>query len=188
MICLIEVTLSTPRLSLITKAGLVIKTIFFTEKISEQFHKALYDLIKDMKDITFIFSQGPGSYTGLRLIELFAFFLEKHQYKAYPFYYFEIPQFLNKQGSFISYAYKQESFLYSWAQQEHHIHLIPYEKKEYKDVFILPGEEDRYPEAISISLDMIIQAFPFIQETSRQLKAFYYRKESYEFKIPLQKS
>lgn len=188
MICLIEVTLSLPRISLITEAGQILETIFFKEKVSEHFHKSLYDLIKKYKNITFIFSQGPGSYTGLRLIELFSFFLQIHHYKAYPFYYFEIPQWLQAEGSFISYAYKQESFTYSWLNSESIMNLLPYEHKSYENFFILPGEEHRYTNGKIITLDMIIQSLPEIQRTSRQLKSFYYRNESYEFKIPISKS
>ncbi len=181
MILYCDVVSKKSKLALLDQDCNVLKEHDFGEKVSEEFHEAIYEISSNQEIHHLISPMGPGSYTGLRLIDLFSYLWMEEKKKFSSFYFFEYAHFLKKK--FISYAYKQESFLV-----ENEIkRLIPYEEKNYQDYTILPGEESYY---LSGEVLYPFKNKDFLQEVmaqNRQLDPYYYRRIDDEFKKSSQK-
>lgn len=80
----------------------------------------LYKLLKknnlNFSDIgRIIYSSGPGSYTGLRNVDIFANILKNFDVNVFSFYHFAVPKMFNYlEGVWFCNAFKGEVFLYSW--------------------------------------------------------------------------
>jgi len=69
---------------------------------------------------------GPGSYTGLRLSEGLSQFFDWNKINTYSFNHFLVPQLLGiEKGLWISKAFKNEIFVYSWEHAQNKKELIP---------------------------------------------------------------
>ena len=89
------------------------------KKPSEVIHLEIYNLIKkynlNTRDINFIFSSGPGSYTGMRLGEGIAQILALDEMNVYSFHHFNVPLYMGiEKGFWVMNAFKQQIFLFSW--------------------------------------------------------------------------
>lgn len=93
---------------------------FPNKKSSGVFHGLVEELLsshgKSLFDLDRVFyAAGPGSYTGIRLVEGFCQILRWRKLKTNSFYLFEVPQILGiEEGMWMSEAYKGEIFIHSW--------------------------------------------------------------------------
>ncbi len=91
-----------------------------SRKSSGVFHGLVEELLSSKNTDIFnldrvFYAAGPGSYTGIRLVEGFSQILRWRGVKTNSFYLFEIPKMLGeKSGIWVSEAYKGELFLYHW--------------------------------------------------------------------------
>ncbi len=104
-----------------------------------ELHYKIYENLEkkslDIKDFTAVItSAGPGSYTGMRVAEVFNKIFSFSKLQAYTFYEYEIPMILNvEKGLFLSKAYKQQAFVYHWNLKE---------KKEEKALIDLENSQE----------------------------------------------
>ncbi len=89
------------------------------KKPSEVIHIEIHNLLKkyqlDLKDVNFIFSSGPGSYTGMRLGEGIAQVLSWDSLNVFSFHHFDVPRFVGvEKGFWVTNAFKQQVFLFNW--------------------------------------------------------------------------
>ncbi|MFN8369447.1 MAG: hypothetical protein U0T83_02345 [Bacteriovoracaceae bacterium] len=91
---------------------------------ASQLHYKIYESL-EKKNLaidsfnTVITSAGPGSYTGMRVSEIFNKVFSFSKLKSYTFYEYEIPAIINvKKGLFLSKAYKQQIFVHYWNLEE----------------------------------------------------------------------
>lgn len=89
------------------------------KKPSEVIHVEIYNLVKkyqlNFQDINFIFSSGPGSYTGMRLGEGIAQVLDWDLLKVFSFFHFDVPRFAGvSRGFWVTNAFKGQVFIYKW--------------------------------------------------------------------------
>lgn len=93
------------------------------KKPSEVIHYEIYSLVEkyklELKTMNFIFSAGPGSYTGMRLGEGIAQVLAWDSKNVFSFCHFDVPEMLGiKQGFWVTNAFKGQVFVYSWNKAE----------------------------------------------------------------------
>lgn len=89
------------------------------KKPSEVIHVEIYNLIKkynlDLKGMSFFFSAGPGSYTGMRLGEGIAQILDWEDHNVFSFLHFDVPKIIGvKKGFWVTNAFKGQVFSYNW--------------------------------------------------------------------------
>lgn len=87
-------------------------------------HSLIYDQLHQQKvklfEIENFFQMaGPGSYTGIRLSDSIRQLLDWQKVSTFSFYHFAVPSYLGiQQGRWISYAFKNELFSYSWSVEK----------------------------------------------------------------------
>jgi tRNA threonylcarbamoyladenosine biosynthesis protein TsaB len=89
------------------------------KKPSEVIHHEIYSLVEkyklDLKTMNFVFSAGPGSYTGMRLGEGIAQVLAWDSKNVFSFRHFDVPELVGiKQGFWVTNAFKGQVFVYNW--------------------------------------------------------------------------
>jgi tRNA threonylcarbamoyladenosine biosynthesis protein TsaB len=89
------------------------------KKPSEVIHQQIYTLMEkynlNFKDTNFIFSAGPGSYTGMRLSEGIAQILSWDDKHVFSFHHFEVPALAGiEKGYWVTNAFKGQVFVYNW--------------------------------------------------------------------------
>lgn len=166
------------------------------KKSSGVFHGLVEELLsshgKTLFDLDRVFyAAGPGSYTGVRLVEGFCQILRWRDIKTNSFYLFEIPSLLGiEKGTWFSEAYKGEAFIYSWNGTENDSKLV---KKEDLD-----SSYDKNSKLISLGsfdgvetqsvLDLIREdsnkLFSTIIDKDLEREPFYYRTIENEFNKP----
>jgi tRNA threonylcarbamoyladenosine biosynthesis protein TsaB len=91
-------------------------------KTATKLHSSLHQLLSDrrlkLKDIQGLIQiAGPGGYTGMRISDGIFQTLKLFGIPSYSFYHFEVPSLLDeKQGLWISNAFKGEIFTYSFSE------------------------------------------------------------------------
>ena len=86
-----------------------------SEVIHTEIHQLLLKYHLKISEVNFIFSSGPGSYTGMRLGEGIAQILSWDNVKVYSFHHFQVPKIVGvKKGFWVTNAFKQQVFLYNW--------------------------------------------------------------------------
>lgn len=166
------------------------------KKSSGVFHGLLEEiLVKHELDLfkleRVFYCAGPGSYTGVRLVEGFAQILRWKEIKTNSFYFFDVPKMLNHtKGKWISEAHKGEFFVYSWDQNSSETNLVP--KKDFsletdENIFTISSSIEMIPNSLS-TLELI-EKFP--KELFSKVKAedlseapYYYRAIDKEFTKP----
>lgn len=93
--------------------------IFDEKKPSEIIHFEMFNLLKkynlELKKMQVFISNGPGSYTGMRLGEGIAQVLELGQTTVYSFYHFDVPRLSGVHAGFwVTNAFKGQVFVYTW--------------------------------------------------------------------------
>lgn len=155
---------------------------FDLAKASESFHfeihQELESLSCELKEVKAVFyCAGPGSYTGMRLSHVISSYLEQEGIPVYSFYLHEVPALLEiPKGTFISNAYKGESFVYSWPAPVDEFKLV-------KQVDLGDISDSIDSEAVLIKIkDQSKDLFPIIESKSLSRELFYYRSLEQEFK------
>jgi tRNA threonylcarbamoyladenosine biosynthesis protein TsaB len=171
---------------------------FDNKKSSGVFHGVLDELLTKYETDLFnlervFYCAGPGSYTGVRLVEGFAQILRWKNISTNSFYFFDVPKFLNhKKGKWISEAHKGEYFIHSWDEGSAKSNLVS--KKEYSPdesevVFTISSSIDSFPESLS-TLELIKNSpkelFSKIISNDLSESPYYYREIDKEFTKPLQ--
>lgn len=93
------------------------------EKPSAVFHFRLYEILHKynltLRGVDLFWAAGPGSYTGMRLSQGLMDLLKIEGIKVYSFYHYEIPFLAGiHEGSWMTNAFKNEVFVYSWKNEE----------------------------------------------------------------------
>jgi tRNA A37 threonylcarbamoyladenosine modification protein TsaB len=167
------------------------------KKSSGVFHGLLEEILTkyelDLFKLERVFyCAGPGSYTGVRLVEGFAQILRWKKIKTNSFYFFDVPKFLNyKKGQWISEAHKGEFFVYSWDEKKSESNLVA--KSEFKlqgeVVFTISSSIEIIPKSLStlkLIEDNPVELFSKIIEDDLSETPYYYREIDKEFTKPRQ--
>lgn len=93
------------------------------KKPSEVIHPEIYELASrynlDFKNMNFIFSAGPGSYTGMRLGEGIAQILSWDSKNVFSFRHFDVPLMIGvSEGFWVTNAFKGQVFVHTWNAKE----------------------------------------------------------------------
>ena len=164
---------------------------FEDKKSASLIHSRLNELLEkcglDTNDIQRIYIvSGPGSYTGLRVVDGIAQIMQWQGKEIISFYQFEIP-FMSgiRRGKWISQAWKGELFVYSWDNGESCAELVPL--RDYPMV----GEEYSFGEECAGSivqscrkllLDHSTDIFASVTKRGEYLPPYYYRELEQEFR------
>lgn len=156
---------------------------FFDDKRgASQIHFRLDNLLRDndikLNDIKSLYIiSGPGSYTGIRVVEGIAQIMKWQGKEVFSLYQFEIPQMVGvEKGSWISQAYKNEFFIYSWQGKEYDIQLISH------DEYQMTREEFDLSSTRKLLLKHSRQIFSMVKGRGGHFPPYYYREAEQEFK------
>ena len=158
---------------------------------ASRIHFRLNNLLEEyqlgLDDIESVFvTSGPGSYTGVRVVEGIAQIMKWQGMDVFSFYQFEVP-FISgiERGVWVSPAWKEELFVYSWDGEERTKKLVPL--SEYK----MTGEEYSHGEQccgtpVRSVRNMMMEhtpiVFKYVQGRGKYLPPYYYRRVEQEFK------
>lgn len=169
---------------------------FPNKKNSGVFHGLVEELLSSHGKTLFdldrvLYGVGPGSYTGVRLVEGFGQILRWRGVKTNSFYLFELASILGvEKGTWISEAYKGEFFLFSWDREKTESKLIKKEDalEELKGCdYLISQVQIEGVETESI-IDLIRNSskelFKELIEKDNQREPFYYRTIENEFTKP----
>lgn len=168
------------------------------KKSSGVFHGILDELLSKYETDIFsldrvFYCAGPGSYTGVRLVEGFAQILRWKNIKTNSFYFFDVPKILGiNSGKWISEAHKGEFFVYSWDEKSNETNLISKKEiilEEEEEVFTISSNIESIPNSLS-TLDLIKSSpqklFKRIISENISESPYYYREIDKEFTKPRQ--
>lgn len=171
---------------------------FPNKKSSGVFHGLVEELlsshgIKIFELDRVFYGAGPGSYTGVRLVEGFSQILRWQKIKTNSFYLFELPKLIEiEEGRWLSEAYKGEFFLYSWKGEENDSKLIKKENisSEINENDYLVSQGNLKDIETNSIVDLVREnskeIFQKIIEQDFQREPFYYRTIENEFTKPKQ--
>jgi tRNA threonylcarbamoyladenosine biosynthesis protein TsaB len=144
----------------------------------------------NLEDIASLFlCLGPGSYTGIRLLQGMKDLYTEHGIKVRSFYNFEIPLFCGiDSGCYITSAYKQEIYEYKWENEQHTQQLIEAERFVTENTGQLYGMQDRFNEIALCNVYTMLRNNPKkvlekVLEKELSREAFYFRPLDKEFKM-----
>lgn len=144
----------------------------------------------ELKNLEQIFlCLGPGSYTGVRLLQGMKELYQTESIKVFSFYNFEIP-YLNhiQTGSYITSAHKQEIYQYRWDGENYFQDLFNAKRFDVKNNGTLYGMQDQYNEYELRNVYTLLRNNPkkvFKSVLNKKLKreAFYFRPLEKEFRM-----
>lgn len=137
-----------------------------------------------------IVSSGPGSYTGMRVSEGIAQVLEIDNLPIFSFYHFEALKMLDRQGVWVSEAFKGEYFFFE--SQTEISELLSLEElvlriSERDDVYALNNEvrgvDYTFQSTLALLKDHSSVIFSDIVKNEIRREPFYYRPENVEFAL-----
>ncbi|MBK26685.1 MAG: hypothetical protein CME70_21975 [Halobacteriovorax sp.] len=168
-----------------------------SRKSSGVFHGLIEELLSlngtDIFGLERVFyAAGPGSYTGIRLVEGFSQILRWRGIETNSFYLFETPKILGvESGIWVSEAYKGELFLYDWDKDSTSTKLLKkedaldYLSEKNEKLFSLNKIDDL---DTSLVLELLEESpekvFSDIKERNLNRDPFYYRSIENEFTKP----
>lgn len=132
---------------------------------------------------------GPGSYTGIRLLQGMKDLYQNQGLKVFSFYNFEIP-YLNgvQEGIYVTSAYKQEIYQYKWDGEEHFQDLIEAERFVAENTGDIYGMQDQFHENALCNVYTMLRNNPKkvlerVLEKKLSRQAFYFRPLEKEFRM-----
>ncbi|PIP93130.1 MAG: hypothetical protein COW00_04290 [Bdellovibrio sp. CG12_big_fil_rev_8_21_14_0_65_39_13] len=165
-----------------------------TTKSSNILHSELNRMLEknrmSMDDIEAIFSiSGPGSYTGVRLVEGVTQILDWQGKTIYSIHHFELPYLVGvERGSWISEAFKGEVFEYSWNGDSNKHRLLS--KNQLDTIFeenLFSHRSDFLDLPTMSTSAMVFENAELIFSAMKKLEMkrepFYYRELETEFKV-----
>lgn len=168
------------------------------KKSSGVFHGLLEEILSKYKIDLFslervFYCAGPGSYTGVRLVEGFAQILRWKKIQTNSFYFFNVPKMLNhKKGKWISEAHKGEFFIYSWDENSNKTTLVPkadFSYEDDEDIYTISSSIEQIPNSLS-TLELIEkypkELFSRVIVDNLSESPYYYRAIDKEFTKPRQ--
>jgi len=159
------------------------------KKISSIIHKKIDKLTDgnhlDLKGV-FICS-GPGSYTGMRVVEGIAQIYKWLGLPVYSFYHFELPAIRGvRSGSWVSEAFKGEVFEYIWEGQDINKKLVPYDNFKPNQDSLFSKEHSFLSYKCQSTKELLKEESSFvfekIKEMNKHLPIYYYRIIEEEFR------
>lgn len=168
-----------------------------TTKSSNILHSELNRMLEKNRvsfdDIDTVFSvSGPGSYTGIRLVEGISQILTWQGKSVLSIYHFEIPKLVGfESGHWISEAFKGEAFIYSWNSKDDKKELV--NKKQLPDFFEdeLFSHRTDFAGLDTVSTSALVfenakKIFSYMKTENLKREPYYYRELESEFKVSLQ--
>lgn len=143
------------------------------------------------------YAAGPGSYTGVRMIEGISQVFRWEGLPTYSFYHFEVPSMLNiESGTWFSNAFKNEWFVHHWDSDESGHRLLNDEEMnkslaDCKKLYCLNDEQDKKLEVFSsmklestqkLIYNNPMQLFSKLEHQKIIREPFYFRSVEKEFK------
>lgn len=132
---------------------------------------------------------GPGSYTGIRLLQGMKDLYQNQGLKVFSFYNFEIP-YLNgiQEGVYVTSAYKQEIYQYKWHGEEHFQDLIEAGRFVVENTGDIYGMQDQFHENALCNVYTMLRNNPKkvlerVLEKKLSRQAFYFRPLEKEFRM-----
>lgn len=170
-------------------------------KTSALVHGLIHETLEENKCsekklMGFISTNGPGSYTGVRLAEGIAQVFEWQKISCYSFYHFNVPSLLKSEsvGAFFSKAFKGETFICDWDKDQEKRELLSNDlfKEELErlekgggEIFTHFDLEDGLSFPVQYTSDLIKEnpsiLFPKVIQQKLRLPPFYYRTLDKEF-------
>ena len=154
--------------------------------IHSRLHKILEQCQTTIEDIHNVYIvSGPGSYTGIRVVEGIGQIMKWQGKNIFSFYHFEIPSMVGiSSGKWISQAWKSELFIYSWNGKENSAALV------FSDEYTITGEEYSFGEECNsypvqscrnLLLNNPVDIFTFVTKRGDYRPPYYYRELEREF-------
>lgn len=165
-----------------------------TTKSSNILHSELNRMMEKARmtfdDIDSVFCiSGPGSYTGIRLVEGLSQILEWQGKNIFSLYHFEIPKMVGFQdGIWVSEAFKGEAFLYRWNEAGENKDLVKKSELEnYIDTEMF-SHRTNFEDFDTISTSALVfekskVIFPVMLGQKLKREPYYYRALESEFRV-----
>lgn len=166
---------------------------FDEKKPSEIIHFEIFNLLKkydlELNKIRAFVSNGPGSYTGMRLSEGIAQILELSQMPVYSFYHFDVPRFSGiLAGFWVTNAFKGQVFVYTWDKESQDKHLIDkgsFAMKSISSGYTLDLTDPLFSTLIStkrLIKEQPSRIFSYVAENKIREAPYYFRTLEEEFR------
>ncbi|MDO9183562.1 MAG: hypothetical protein Q7U04_14205 [Bacteriovorax sp.] len=163
------------------------------KKPSEIIHFEIFNLLKKYNlklfEMKCFISNGPGSYTGMRLSEGLAQVFELNKMDVYSFYHFNVPALSGvQQGFWATNAFKGQVFVYSWNGESSEKYLVnkdDYEVENEKIGFTLDTKDPFFSNLISTTKlikDKSSEIFSKISTIKMRVNPYYFRSLDEEFR------
>ena len=158
---------------------------------ASRIHARLNNLLQEqqvsLEDIKKIYiTSGPGSYTGVRVVEGIAQIMKWQGKDIFSFYHFEIPAMSGiGQGVWVAPAWKEELFVYFWEGERYSKKLISSLKFEFTGKEYSFGNRCNGFSVCSsrkLLLEQSSTIFECVHKRGKYLPPYYYRKIEQEFK------
>jgi len=157
-------------------------------KASDFLHFQLYEMLRKhslgIHDVKIILSLGPGSYTGMRLIQGMKDIFELEGLSTFSFFHFEVPKLLGiKEGEWITKAFKGEVYSYVWSEDKEEKIRKPLDSSFHLTLFGQGIDDFIYESTSEMIYEEAQNLFYEITQRLIQPDIFYFRKLNEEFPI-----
>lgn len=165
-----------------------------TTKSSNILHSELNRMMEKNRvsfdDIDTVFSvSGPGSYTGIRLVEGISQILTWQGKEVLSIYHFEIPKIVGfSSGVWMSEAFKGEAFLYQWNMNKEKKELLPktlLSDFDEENLFSHRTDFGSFPTTSTSAMvfENPSKIFSYMLNNKTVREPYYYRELESEFKV-----
>jgi len=162
------------------------------KKPSEIIHHEIFNLLikhkLNLADMQCFVSNGPGSYTGMRLAEGLAQIFELNKMPVFSFYHFDVPRLTGTaRGFWATNAFKGQVFIYSWNGDEVEKHLVNKDAYQIEDELLgyTLDSKDPFFANLASTKDLIKDKatvlFSKVAELKIRMPPYYFRSLDEEF-------